>query len=130
MLAKVEDKKVFTEGPAVDRAGNVFFTNVRMAKILKYSPKTKKLTTYREKSNLANGLYFDPQGRLLACEGGAGRVTRTDMKTGKIEVLAGKSGRVERFSDRTCPAIFQRRFTASSPARRTACCYNNRMSEK
>lgn len=90
VLAKVEDKEVFTEGPAVDRAGNVFFTNVPVAKILKYSPKTKKLTTFREKSNLANGLYFDPQGRLLACEGGAGRVTRTDMNTGRIEVLANK----------------------------------------
>lgn len=90
VLAKVEDKKVFTEGPAVDRAGNVFFTNVPAAKILKYSPQTKKLTTFREKSNLANGLYFDPAGNLLACEGGAGRVTRTDMKTGKIQVLANK----------------------------------------
>jgi len=90
VLATVVDKKIFTEGPAVDRAGEVFFTNTAAEKILQYSPKTKKLSVYRENSNAANGLYFDPQGRLLACEGKAGRVTRTDMKTGKIEVLADK----------------------------------------
>ena len=28
VLAKVEHQKVFTEGPAVDRVGNVYFTNV------------------------------------------------------------------------------------------------------
>ena len=39
-------------------------------------------------SNAANGLLFDPSGNLLACEGGAGRLTRTDMKTGKVSVLA------------------------------------------
>jgi gluconolactonase len=57
------------------------------------------LSTYREKSNVANGLLIDPQGRLIACEGsaferpgvkltGTPRVTRTDLKTGKVEVLA------------------------------------------
>src|SRR6185503_6443453 len=57
------------------------------------------LSTYRERSNAANGLLIDPQGRLIACEGaaferpgvkvtGTPRVTRTDLKTGKVEVLA------------------------------------------
>ena len=88
VLAKVEDPKVFTEGPAADRAGNLFFTNVPAEKILKWNPKSQQLSVFRTKSNKANGLFFDPQGRLLACEGGAGRVTRTNMKTGKIEILA------------------------------------------
>ncbi|GIW81159.1 MAG: hypothetical protein KatS3mg105_2966 [Gemmatales bacterium] len=90
IIAVVKDKVVFTEGPAVDRAGTLFFTNVPAEKILTWDPKTKKLSVFREKSNQTNGLYFDPQGRLLCCEGGAGRVTRTDMKTGKIEILADK----------------------------------------
>ena len=88
VLTKVKDEKVFTEGPAVDRAGDVYFTNVPVEKILKWDPKKKSLSVFREKSNKANGLYFDPDGHLLACEGGAGRVTRTDMKSGKIKVLA------------------------------------------
>ncbi len=90
VLAKVEDTKVFTEGPAVDRAGNVFFTNVPVSKILRWDVKAKRLSVFRENIHETNGLAFDPQGRLLACEGKAGRVTRTDMRTGRIEVLADK----------------------------------------
>jgi gluconolactonase len=88
--AKVEDRKVFTEGPCCDRAGNVFFTNAEAEKILKWDG--QQLTVFRERSNAANGLLFDFRGRLVACEGGAGRVTRTDMKSGEITVLVDKFG--------------------------------------
>jgi len=84
---RIEDRKVFTEGPAVNRAGDLYFTNPEMSKILKWEPNAKTLSVFREKSNAANGLAFDRQGRLLACEASLGRVTRTDMTNGKIEVL-------------------------------------------
>jgi sugar lactone lactonase YvrE len=45
------------------------------------------LHTFREQAG-TNGLLFDRQGRLLACEPGQRRVTRTDLATGNIEVLA------------------------------------------
>ncbi len=90
LLATVEDRKVFTEGPAADGAGNLYFTNVPMSKILKWDGKERQLSVFRKDSNQTNGLYFDPEGGLICCEGGAGRVTRTDMKTGKINVLADK----------------------------------------
>ncbi len=86
VLATVEDRKVFTEGPAADAHGNLYFTNVPADKILKWDGRS--LTTFRENSNAANGLYFEPDGSLLACEGGAKRVTRTNMKSGEITVLA------------------------------------------
>lgn len=85
--ARIEDTDIFTEGPAADAKGDVYFTNIRTNKILKWDPRSKRLSTFRENSNAANGLRFDPQGRLLACEGGAGRVTRTDMGTGEITSL-------------------------------------------
>jgi len=88
VLAKVEDDKVFTEGPAVDRAGNVLFTNVPVSRILKWSPQSKLLSVFRENSNETNGLYFAPNGDLLCCEGGTRRVTRTDHQTGAVRVLA------------------------------------------
>ena len=44
--------------------------------------------TFRVKSGGANGLIFDRQDRLIAAEGEARRVTRTDLATGTIEVLA------------------------------------------
>jgi gluconolactonase len=87
---EIKDEKVFTEGPAVDRNGHVYFTNVPVEKILRWDPEKKKLGVFRTKSNNANGLLFEPDGSLLACEGGAGRVTRTNMKTGKITVIADK----------------------------------------
>ncbi|MFQ5733501.1 MAG: SMP-30/gluconolactonase/LRE family protein [Planctomycetaceae bacterium] len=87
---EIKDKTVFTEGPAVDRKGDVYFTNVPVEKVLKWDPAAKRLRVFRTKSNKANGLLFEPDGSLLACEGGAGRVTRTDMRTGKIAVVADK----------------------------------------
>jgi gluconolactonase len=88
----------FTEGPTVDREGNVYFTEIINQRIMKLGA-DGMLSTYREKSNAANGLLLDPQGRLIACEGGrferpgvkvsgTPRVTRTDIKTGKVEVIA------------------------------------------
>jgi gluconolactonase len=88
----------FTEGPTTDRAGNVYFTDIASARILRLSA-DGVLSTYRENSNAANGLLIDDQGRLIACEGarftrpgvvveGTRRVTRTDLGTGRVEVLA------------------------------------------
>jgi len=88
----------FTEGPTVDRDGNVYFTEMVWQRIMKLSAKGE-LSTFREHSNNANGLLIDPQGRLVACEGAESQrtgvrvtfkpqVTRTDLRTGKLEVLA------------------------------------------
>jgi gluconolactonase len=90
ILAEIIDEKVFTEGPAWAGKGRLLFTNVPAAKILAWDTGRQSLSTYRENSNLANGLYFDRAGRLLACEGGAGRVTRTEMNSGQRTVLADK----------------------------------------
>lgn len=56
----------FTEGPAVDKAGNVFFTDQPNDKIWKYGT-DGKLSVFLDKAGRANGLYFDKQGNLLAC---------------------------------------------------------------
>jgi gluconolactonase len=88
----------FTEGPAVDRDGTVYFTELVQQKIMKLSP-DGVLSTFREESNNANGLVIDSQRRLIAAEGAANnrtgvvrtnkpQVTRTDLATGRVEVLA------------------------------------------
>ncbi len=82
---RTETAVAFLEGPAADRDGNVYFTNFPLEQILRWGPKDRKLTVFRAPSNKANGLRFDARGRLVACEGD--RVTRTDLKTGKVEVL-------------------------------------------
>ncbi len=85
---RTETQVAFLEGPAVDRSGNVFFSNIAAEQILKWDPVGKTLTVFRHNSNKANGLRFDRRGQLLACEGG-GRVTRINVQTGQITVLAG-----------------------------------------
>ena len=59
----------FTEGPAVDKAGNVFFTDQPNDKIWKYDLKGQ-LSVFRSPAGRANGLYFDKKGNLLACADG------------------------------------------------------------
>lgn len=96
--AEVVTTIAFTEGPTVDRDGNVYFTDLVFQRIMKLSV-AGVLTVFREQSNNANGLLIDPQGRLIACEGAESnrmgviqrfkpQYTRTDPRTGKVEVLA------------------------------------------
>jgi gluconolactonase len=66
----------FTEGPAVDSIGNVYFTDIPNKLILIWTI-DNKLDTFRINSGRANGLYFDKDGNLLACEGEKGRITST-----------------------------------------------------
>lgn len=93
-VEKIAGDFKFTEGPVFSRIGFLLFSDIPAERIMKYDfppgrpgPEGGQMTVFREKSNRANGLTFDHQGRLLACEGGAGRVTRTE-KDGRITVLA------------------------------------------
>jgi gluconolactonase len=91
-LEKLWSEGEFTEGPAYGPGSCVYFTDIGN-RIMKYDPATGKTTEYRNPSGRANGLDFDPQGRLVACEGantgGNRRITRTE-KDGKVTVLADK----------------------------------------
>ncbi len=76
----------FTEGPAADRDGNIYFSDIPNNRILRWST-DGQLSTFRENSGGANGLCFDKQGNLLACEGGARRLTSISP-AGEVTVLA------------------------------------------
>ena len=84
----------FTEGPACDAKGNLYFADIVNNRILVLDAGAKYYRVFRTPSGRANGLLFDRQDRLLACEGnefgpndGNRRVTRTDLATGKVDVL-------------------------------------------
>ncbi len=86
----------FLEGPACAGDGSVYFSDIANNRILRLAPGEKVASVFRSPSHRANGLLFDAQGRLVACEGNewersadsGRRVTRTDLSTGKVEVLA------------------------------------------
>jgi len=80
-----------TEGPSVDADGFVYFTELISQRILLFSP-NGIVSIYRGDSNGANGMVIDPQGRLVVCEASdrrrrQARLTRTDLATGKLEIL-------------------------------------------
>jgi gluconolactonase len=79
----------FTEGPAADARGNVYFTDIPNNRIHRWSVEDEQLSTFREESGGANGLYFDKDGNLLACEGGGRRLVSITPK-GEVKVLAEK----------------------------------------
>jgi gluconolactonase len=75
----------FTEGPAVDARGNVFFTDQPNNRIHKWSV-DGKLSVFHEKPGRSNGLYFDKKGNLLACADLNNQLWSIDLR-GKVTVL-------------------------------------------
>jgi gluconolactonase len=65
-VEKLAEGFSFTEGPAVDSEGNVYFTDQPNNRILMWSV-DGKLSTFHENPGRANGLYFDKQNHLISC---------------------------------------------------------------
>jgi len=78
---------VFTEGPAWSKEGFLIFSDTVADKIWKWSPGAEPVS-FRDSASGASGNAFDSQGRLFTCETHARRVTRTNLKDGRIDVLA------------------------------------------
>jgi len=80
----------FTEGPAWHPSGNVYFTDIFNNRVMRCDPQ-EVFHIERTPSGRANGLLFDREGRLMACEGadegGMRRVTRMEPD-GTLTVLA------------------------------------------
>src|SRR5690606_13149840 len=66
VLKLVSKDFIFTEGPAVNKAGDVLFTDQPNDKIWKYSS-DGDLTLFMDGSGRSNGLFFDKKGNLIAC---------------------------------------------------------------
>ena len=88
-VEKLPGEYKFTEGPVWTPWGTLIFSDCHDNKIWEIvsseSGATRKV--YRDPSGPSNGLTFDKQGRLIVCDYGHRRVTRTE-KDGKITVLA------------------------------------------
>ncbi|WP_420147916.1 SMP-30/gluconolactonase/LRE family protein [Spirosoma sp.] len=65
-LQKISSQFSFTEGPAPDKKGNIFFTDQPNDKIWKYDT-DGKLTLFMDKTGRSNGLYFDKKGNIISC---------------------------------------------------------------
>ncbi|MES2457332.1 MAG: SMP-30/gluconolactonase/LRE family protein [Bacteroidota bacterium] len=84
-LKLVSSQFSFTEGPAVNKKGEIYFTDQPNDKIWKYGT-DGQLTLFMDKTGRSNGLYFDRKGNLLACADEKNELWSID-KNGKITVL-------------------------------------------
>ena len=76
----------FTEGPVWHPDGYLLFSDIPANRIHKWAP-GEGVTIWREPSGNSNGLTLDQAGRLIACEHGNRRVTRS-TPDGDVVVLA------------------------------------------
>ena len=91
-LEKLWSAGEFTEGPAEGPDGNIYFSDIGN-RIMRFDPKTRETYVFRDPSGRSNGLKFDAQGRLLACEGankGGNRRVSITEKDGTVRTLADK----------------------------------------
>ena len=85
----------FTEGPASDGQGNLYFTDIPANRIYKLDPSGNK-DVFIEPSGHANGLMIDGNGNLIACQMD-GQVVSFHIKTKEASILA-KSYMQQRFN--------------------------------
>ena len=86
LLVKVDSTYSFTEGPASDKDGNVYFTDQPNDKIIKWHANDNSLSIFKEPSGRANGLYFDHDGNLLAAADENNELWRIDSN-GNVDTL-------------------------------------------
>jgi len=87
-IKKIQGDFQFTEGPAADTQGNLYFTDVSANKIYKMN-KDEEISTFFEPSAHANGLMFESKDKLIACQMD-GQLVSIDIETKKATILTDK----------------------------------------
>jgi sugar lactone lactonase YvrE len=92
-LEKLAGGFKFTEGPAADARGNVFFTDQPNDRILKWST-DGKLSTFLQPCGRSNGLCFDARGNLWACADEKNELWRIDPAGNHTVVVKDYQGKL------------------------------------
>ncbi len=85
-LIKAADWFSFTEGPATDDDGNVYFTDQPNDKIYKWMP-DGTVALFMEGTGRSNGMYFDDGLFLITCADENNQLWAIDIKSKEIEIL-------------------------------------------
>lgn len=86
-VVKLADGFLFSEGPAVDAEGNVYFTDQPNDRIMKWSVEGK-LSEFMKPCGRSNGLFIDRKGKLWACADEKNELWRIDPATKEKTVVA------------------------------------------
>ncbi|MDF1861374.1 MAG: SMP-30/gluconolactonase/LRE family protein [Verrucomicrobiales bacterium] len=85
---KISEGHQFTEGPAVNADGELFFTDLEGSKIWKLDADGKQ-TLFQENTGGTNGLAFAPDGKTLyGCQRQPGRLVSWNIDSGEMSVHA------------------------------------------
>jgi gluconolactonase len=96
-LEKLWGEGQFTEGPALAPDGSILFSDIGTT-IYRYDPKAGQTSVFRDPSGRSNGLKFNQQGALIACEGAnMGGNRRISITTG---INGSKDGTVKTLADK------------------------------
>jgi gluconolactonase len=85
-VEKIAGDFIFTEGPAADANGNLYFVDQDNNRIMEYDT-AGKLTTFMQPSGYANGMTFDEHGQLIACADEKNEMWSIDPATRTVTVL-------------------------------------------
>ncbi|WP_029033811.1 SMP-30/gluconolactonase/LRE family protein [Salinimicrobium terrae] len=92
-LQLVSDGFEFTEGPASDAEGNVYFTDQPNNRIHKWSVDKNEVSVFMEEAGRANGLYFDAEGNLYAAADKHSEIWKINNKKEVTVLLEGFRGK-------------------------------------
>jgi gluconolactonase len=87
-IKKIQGNFQFTEGPAWDMQGNLYFSDVSANKIYKID-KNGEISVFLEPSGHANGLMFGNKDKLLVCQMD-GQLVSINPETKKVTILTDK----------------------------------------
>lgn len=85
-LVLVQDGFSFTEGPAVNRFGDVYFTDQPNNRIHIWNAISNNISVFKEDASRSNGMYFMLDGSLISCADESNELLSIS-KTGESSVL-------------------------------------------
>ncbi|MFD2036655.1 SMP-30/gluconolactonase/LRE family protein [Belliella marina] len=93
VLEKIEGDFSFTEGPAVSRLGDVYFSDQPNDRIIKWSFFTGKTEVFMENAGRSNGMFFDKEGNLIACADMDNQLWSIDPEGNKTVLIESYQGK-------------------------------------
>ncbi|WP_082326374.1 SMP-30/gluconolactonase/LRE family protein [Sunxiuqinia dokdonensis] len=91
-VEKIASGFAFTEGPAPDQKGQVYFTDQPNNKIYIWK-ENDQITEFEVDGERANGLYFDQDGQLVACADYQNKLIKIDQAGNKTVLVDNYDGK-------------------------------------
>ncbi|MSR40392.1 MAG: hypothetical protein EXS10_00600 [Phycisphaerales bacterium] len=85
-IRRLAEGQIFTEGPACDAAGVLYWTDIPRNEIMRLAPDGKPEVAL-EKTEGMNGLAFAQDGTLYGCASASGRIVKIDLATKSMSTV-------------------------------------------